>query len=94
MLSAINLEEAEHGVSVNLRQMWLEFCREQSTLVPECNSVMTTLLSAVYNSLLEHVASFQESRSGSTETPCSITPEEDGVYYRFGEGTLCEMLHR
>lgn len=93
-LSAINLEEAEHAVLVNLRQMWLEFCRERSTLMPERNSVMTTLSSAVYNSLLEHVASFQESQGDSTETPCSITPEEDGVYYRFGGGTLCEMLHR
>ena len=42
-LSAINLKEAEHAVLANLRQVWLEFCRQQSISVPERNSVMTTL---------------------------------------------------
>ena len=28
-------------------------------------------------------------------TTCGLTTEEeDGIYYRFGGGTLCEMLHR
>ena len=92
-LSAINLLEAKHPVLANLRQVWLEFCREQSISVPEQNSVMTTLSPAVYNSLLEHMASFQESQSGSADVSHSaISEEEDGVYYRFGGGTLCEML--
>ena len=33
--SAINLEEAKHLVLVNLRQVWLEFCREQTVSVTE-----------------------------------------------------------
>ena len=93
-LSAINLEEAKHPVLSSLRQEWLEFCREQAISVCERNSVMTTLSSAVYNSLLEHVASFQESQSGTANISCNVPVEEDGVYYRFGGGTLCEMLHR
>ena len=92
-LSAINLVEAKHPVLANPRQVWLEFCREQSISVPGRNSVMTTLSSAVYNSLLEHVTSFQEFQSGSADGSHSeISEEEDGVYYRFGGGTLCEML--
>ena len=40
------------------------------------------------------MASFKESQNVSTEVSCSVSPdEEDGVYYRFGGGTLCEMLH-
>ena len=94
-LSAINLEEAKHPVLVNLRQVWLEFCREQTVSVAERNSVMTIFSSAIYSYLLAHVASFQESMSGSAETTSGLTTEEeDGVYYRFGGGTLCEMLHR
>ena len=94
-MSAINLEEVKHPVLTNLRPVWLEFCREQSVSVQERNSVMTTLSSAVYHCLLDHVVSFQESQTvGSTEVSCSVPPEEDGVYYWFGGGALCEMLHR
>jgi len=60
-LSAINLEEVKHPVLTNLRPVWLEFCREQSVSVQERNSVMTTLSSAAYHCLLDHVVSFQES---------------------------------
>jgi len=55
---------------------------------------MTTLSSAVYNCLLERVASFQESQNSSAEVSCSVSPDkENDVYYRFDRGTLCEMLH-
>jgi len=89
-MDAINLEEAQHPKLASLRQQWLDFCREQAISTSERNSVMTTLSSAVYNSLLEHV---QDSKSSCPIIP-SIPLEEDGVYYRFGGGTLCEMLHR
>ena len=36
----------------------------------------------------------QVCQSEVTESSCSSIPEEDGVYYRFGGGALCEMLHR
>ena len=58
---------------------------------------MMAFSSALYNSLLEHVSSFQASQThtkgtvGSTVVP---TAEEDGVYYHFGGGALREMLHR
>ena len=55
---------------------------------------MMAFSSALYNSLLEHVSSFQASQTegtvGKTVVP---TAEQDGVYYRFGGGALCEMLH-
>jgi len=34
-LSAINLEEDKHPVLANLRQVWLEFCREQTVSLAE-----------------------------------------------------------
>ena len=47
---------------------------------------MMAFSSALYDSLLEHMSSFQASQSecapGSTVVP---TDEEDGVYYSFGE---------
>lgn len=55
---------------------------------------MMALSSVVYNSMLENVSSFQACQSGATESACSLVTEEDGVYYRFGRGALCEMLHR
>ena len=92
-MSAINLEEAKHPVLANFRQQWLDYCREQVISTSERNSVMTTLSSAIYNTLLEHVASFQESQSSCPNISPSVPLEEDGVYYQFGGGTLCEMLH-
>ena len=89
-MSAINLEEAKHPVLANLRQQWLDYCREQAI---ERNSVMTTLSSAIYNTLLEHVGSLQESQSSCPNISPSVPLEEDGVYYWFGGGTLCEILH-
>ena len=62
--------------------------------VAERNFVMALFSSAIYSYLLARVASFQESMSGSAGTTCGLTTEEeDGVYYRFGERTLSEMLH-
>lgn len=56
---------------------------------------MMAFSSALYYSLLEHVSSFQASQSeGATSSTVVSTDEEDGVYYRFGGGALCEMLHR
>ena len=58
-----------------------------------CRPVMTSLSSAVCNTLLEHVLSFQ-TKQGKTATS-SVAPDiEEGVYYRFGGGALCEMLQR
>lgn len=93
-LDAINLEEAIHPVLTNLREKWLQFCKGHSRPVPESNPAMMALSSAVYNSMLEHVSSFQACQSGATESSCGSVTEEDGVYYRFGGGALCEMLHR
>lgn len=90
-MDAINLEEAQHPELANLRQQWLDYCREQTISTFEQNSVMTTLSSAVCNSLLEHVASFQDSKSKIIP---SIPLEEDSIYYQFDGGTLCEMFHR
>ena len=94
-LAAINLEEVAHPVLTKLRQKWLDFCKEHCTSVIASKPVMMVFSSALYYSLLEHVSSFQASQSkgtaGSTIVP---TDEEDGVYYRFGGGALCEMLHR
>jgi len=88
-MDAINLEEAQHPELASLGQQWLDYCREQDISTSERNSVMTTLSSA---SLLEYVASFQDSKSSCPTTP-SI-PLEDGVLLSVGGGTLCEMLHR
>ena len=56
---------------------------------------MMAFSSALYNSLLEHVSSFQASQSeGAAGSTVVHTAEEDGVYYCFGGGALCEMLHR
>jgi len=94
-LSAINLEESTHSVLVELRQNWIDFCKKHSTTVAACKPVMMSFSSALYNSLLEHVASFQANQTeGTGSTTVVPIAEEDGVYYRFGGGALCEMLHR
>ena len=69
--------------------------QKQSTSVTTSLPIMMAFSSALYNSLLEHVSLFQASQTectvGSTVVP---TAEDDGVYYRFGGGAICEMLHR
>lgn len=55
---------------------------------------MMSLSSAVYHCMSEHVSSFQACQSGATESAYGSVIEEDGVYYWFGGGALCEMLHR
>ena len=93
-LAAINLEEVAHPVLTKLRQKWLDFCKEHCTSVIASKPVMMAFSSALYNSLLEHVSSFQASQSECTAASTVVpTDEEDGVYYRFGGGALCEMLH-
>ena len=57
---------------------------------------MMALSTTMYNSLLEHVRSFQSSQGDTVETSTTSNEvvEEDGMYYQFGGGALCEMLHR
>jgi len=94
-LNAIDLIEENHPELVRLRQAWLDFCKEHKTPLPASIPVMMALSTAIYNSLIEHVRSFQSSQSDTVETSiASNEVEEDGVYYRFGGGALCEMLHR
>ncbi|XP_065904795.1 uncharacterized protein [Dysidea avara] len=94
-LADINLEESTHPVLTELRQKWIHFCKKHCSSITASKPIMMSFSSSLYNSLLEHVASFQtrqtEGTSGGTVVP---TAEEDGVYYRFGGGALCEMLHR
>ena len=78
---------------------WLDFCDRNGIPVPESNPVMITISSAVYELLLEHAESFQNSLSSngectSTATQCPpvITDGED-VHLRFGGAAICEMLH-
>ena len=80
-LSAIHLNETAHPVLTEFRQKWLDFCKEHCTSVTASKLLMMAFSSALYNSLLEHVSSFQASQTkgtaGNTVVP---TAEEDGVY--------------
>ena len=91
-LAAFHLVETPE--LTNVRQKWLDFLKEHTMSVLICRPVMTSLSSAVCNTLLEHVSSFQ-TKQGKTATS-SVAPdiEEEGVYDRFGGGALCEMLQR
>ena len=95
-LSTIDLEENDHPELAKLRQDWLDFCKEHKAPVPASRPAMMALSTAMYNSLLEHVSSFQLSQRDAVDTGTTGDEviEEDGVYYRFGGGALCEMLHR
>ena len=94
-LSTIDFEEDDHPELAKLRQDWLDFCKEHKAPVPASRPAMMALSTAIYNSLVEHVSSFQLSQSDAVDTGTSDEViEEEGVYYRFGGGALCEMLHR
>ena len=98
-LSSINLEKyAERSVAA-VRMQWLDFCDRNGIPVPESNPVMITISSAVYELLLEHAESFQNSLSSNgectstvTQCPPVITDGED-VHLQFGGAAICEMLH-
>ena len=85
-LSTIDLEENDHPELAKLRQYWLDFCKEHKAPVPASRLAMMALSTAMYNSLLEHVSSFQLSQSDAVDTGTTGNEviEEDGVYYRFG----------
>ena len=94
-LSDIHLNENDHPVLTELRRKRLDFCKDHCTSVAANKPIMMAFSTALYNTLLEHVSSFQASQTD--DTVCSnVIPisEEYGVYYRFGGGALCEMLHR
>ena len=94
-LSVIDLVEDSHPELVKLRQAWLNFNKEHKAPVSASRPVMMALSTAMYNFLIEHVRSFQSSQSDTVETSTTSNEvfEEDGVYYWFGGGALCEMLH-
>ena len=94
-LNIINLEEDSQPGLAKLRQAWLDFCKEHGAPIPASRPAMMSFSTAMYNSLLEHVSSFQSSKNDAMDTGTTSyeVTEEDGVYYRFGGGALCEMLH-
>ena len=94
-LSTIDLKENDHPELAKLRLDWLDFCKEHKAPVPASRLAMMALSTVIHNSLLEHVSSFQLSQSDAVDTGTTGDEviEEDGVYYRFGGGALCEMLH-
>ena len=89
-LATIHLEETPE--LTNLRQKWLDFLKEHTMSVLTCRPVMSSLSSAIYNTLLEHILSFQTQQSEAGTSSVAPDIEEEGVYYRFGGGALCEML--
>ena len=91
-LVTIHLEETPE--LTNLRQKWLDFLKEHTMSVLTCRPVMSSLSSAIDNTLLEHVSSFQTQQSEAATSSVAPDIEEEGVYYRFGRGALCEMLQR
>ena len=85
-VSASRAVKVAHPVLTKLRQKWLDFCKEHCTSVIANKLVMMAFSSALYNSLLERVLSFQTSQSkGAAGSTVVHTAEEDCVYYRFGE---------
>ena len=77
---------------MDLRQKWMQFCKEHCSSVAANKPLMISFSSVLYNSLLEHVASFQAKQTEETSCTTAISiNEEDGVYYCFGGGALCEM---
>ena len=91
-LAAIHLVETPE--LINVRQKWLDLLKKHTMPVLTCRSVMTSLSSAVYNTLLEHVSSFQAKQGTAAADSVAPDLEEEGVYYRFGGGAICEMLQR
>ena len=89
-LSEINLEDPDAYKISEARSLWLSFCEENGTPVPESNPVMMTISSAIYHFLLDYVSNFQ---STSVETVSPIVQEGDDVYYRFGGAAISDMLH-
>ena len=93
-LSDIHLNDNDHPVLTELRRKWLDFCKDHCTSIAANKPIMMAFSTALYNTLLEHVSSFQASQTNDTGNTVIPTSEEDGVYYCFGGGALCEMLYR
>lgn len=56
---------------------------------------MMTVSSAVYASLLEHMATYQSNLTQGTQPEVSmvdVTRDDDDVCYWFGGAALCDML--
>ena len=81
-MADINVEESVHPVLKELRQKWIHFCKEHCSSVAAGKPVMMSFSSALYNSVLEHVASFQARQTvGIGSGTVAPIAEEDGVYY-------------
>ena len=89
-LSEINLTDPNAYQISEARTLWLGFCEENGSPVPESNPIMMTISSAIYYCLLDHVSTFQ---SGSLEKTNPTVQEGDDVYYRFGGAAISDMLH-
>lgn len=46
----------------------------------------------MYNSLLEHVATYQRGLAADTQSEVDVTKDGDDVYYQFAGAALCDML--
>ena len=98
-LADINLKESDNGYTsiVARRNLWIEFCKEHNTPVPESNPVMIMISSRAYFYLLDQVALYQNELSAANEPTDELVSngDSDDVYYRFGGATICTMLkHR
>ena len=80
----IKLEESSIPSLTAIRRLWLEFCKSNNLPVLSSITVMMTISSTVYASLLKHVVTFQsnltqEAQSKATEV--DVTRDDDDVYY-------------
>ena len=92
-LAVTDFDDSAHPLLMELRQKWIDFFKERCMSVAAGKPVMMSFLLAVYNSLLEHVALFQTNQTKGTGSSTVVPTAEDSVYYHFGGGALCEMLH-
>ena len=94
-LNDINLVESRCKQLVETRDAWLKFCEDCGIPVPDSNPVMMTVSSAIYQFLLNFVASFNNSdrATGKLEVDGSLEADGDDVYYCFGGSALSDMLH-
>jgi len=90
-LSEINIKDPNAYDISEVRELWLSFCEENGTPVPESNPVMMTVSSAIYQFLLDHASNFQS--AGFKKASPTTVQEGDDVYYRFGGAAISDMLH-
>lgn len=82
---------------VRIHERWIGYCDGKSATVNIRNAIMISLTSGVYEHLLSHCNTLQQTISASISGSCpaaeKTSADEDSVYYRFCGAALASMLH-